>query len=576
MSRTAPPPSPARGPTVGRVLALTAVTALLAAAVGITGERRARTARPLLVAGLRFDDLRGVELARDAAATTVALDGGPARIVAPAAAAADERAVRDLISAIATARFDRVAGAGAGAWRRAGLDAPVAVVRLQRRAGADVELRVGATLPASGQTWLAVDRRVGLAPSWVADAIVRDPDSLRQRRPFPGAAAITAVELHAPGVDLVLAGAPLTRRDAGTRVALDPARRDALIERVAALTVPVAVAADPDAADDPAAALTVRVQGGATAVTLRAAGPCPGHSGLRLVATDAGAGCVDAAALDDLIARAAELATAAAIAAAPVERFDRATVAALDLGGAPPLRLEPDGAGWRLARADRTWPVDATLIRDAVAALTSPATVSSAPTTTSTATVRWQLRRPSGDVETWTVDLGPPRGPARVTLRREQEPVTLTLDPAASAAVRAIGPGLRDRALVTIDPVALAAVEVTGVAPATLTRGALIDEWHVTAPAGAAVAPGFADVRARLATLRAAAWSDAADLGPVRRTLRLTLDPGPGAAAPRTVVLALGAAGATGCAARVDDGDVARLALADCAALLAPLVTAPR
>lgn len=574
MSRATPPaPSPARGPSVGRVLALTAVTALLAAAVGITGARRATTARPLLVAGLRFDDLRGLELARAAAATTVALDGGPARIVAPAAAAADERAVRDLISAIATARFDRLASAGA--WRRAGLDAPVAVVRLQRRVGADVELRVGATLPASGQTWLAVDRRVGLAPAWVADAIVRDPDSLRQRRPFPGAAAITAVELHGPGVDLVLAGAPLTRRDAGTRVALDPARRDALIERVAALTVAVAVAIDAD--PDAAAALTIRVQGGATAVTLRAAGPCPGHPGLRLVTTDAGAGCVDAAALDELTARAAELTTAAAIAAAPVERFDRATVAALDLGGAPPLRLEPDGAGWRLARADRTWPVDATLVRAAIAALTSPATVTAAPTTAaSAATVRWQLRRPSGDVDTWTVDLGPARGPARVTLRREQEPVALTLDPVASAAVRAIGPGLRDRALVTIDPVALAAVEATGVGPATLTRGALIDEWHVTAPTGATVAPGFVDVRARLATLRAAAWSDAAGLGPVRRTLRLTLDPGPGAAAPRTLVLALGAMGAAGCAARVDAGDVARLAPADCAALLAPLVTTPR
>ena len=236
--------------TVRRVMALTAVTVALAAAVGISGDRGGGPGRPLLVPGLRFDDVVGLELqVGDRPPVIIALDEGNPRITAPVAAAADENAVRDLISAVAAARLDRTARAAPG------LEHPAAILRLRRRAGATTEVQVGATALASGQTWLAIDQRAGLVPSWVAEAIVRDPDSLRRRRPFPAATAITAVELHGPGLDLVLAGSPVRRLDAGVKVPLDPARRDHFLERLAALAVVLPVAVDGPAAP----AITIRV-----------------------------------------------------------------------------------------------------------------------------------------------------------------------------------------------------------------------------------------------------------------------------------------------------------------------------
>lgn len=553
--------------TVRRVLALTAVTVALTAAVGISGERGGRTARPLLVPGLRFDDVVGLELTiGDRPPVVVALDGGPVRITAPVAAAADERAVRDLISTIATARLDHVASAGA--WHRAGLDTPAAIVRLSRRAGGTLEVRVGAALAASDQTWLAVDGRPGLAPSWVADALVRDPDSLRRRRPFPSPAVVTAVELHGPGLDLVLADQPLRRRDTGASVAVDPARRDRLLERLAALTIEVAI--DAPRTD---AGVSVRVLGGGGApAELRGAGPCPGHDDLRVVETSVGVGCVAAVALAEVTALAAELTSPAAIATAPIDRFDRTTVATLELGGTPPVRLEPDGGGWRLMLGDRLVTADDALVRAAATALTTPATVVPATEAGPAAAApleRWHLHRRSGAVETWEVR----RGPGAVTIRRDGEPVVLVLDAAAAAAVRAIGPGLRDRALLAIEPTALAAIEARGAAPATIERGALIDEWRVVARPAVVASASMPALRDRLAALRAEAWLAPDALGAVRRTLRVVVDGGPGQLAPRTIVIELGARRGSGCAVRVDGADVAQLAAADCAALAAPLVT---
>lgn len=549
-----------RGPSVRRVLALTTITLALAAAVGIGGERRARTTRPLLVPGLRFDDVIGVELTTATQpALVVELTGDAPRVTAPVAAAADESAVRDLISAVASARFDRVTSPG----RAAGLDAPREALRLRRRAGNVVELRVGAAVPASAQAWVAVDGRAGLVPAWVADAVIAAPARLRRTQIFPGAAAITAVEVHGPGLDLVLAGAPLRRLDDGTKVAIDPARRDRLLDRLASATLATSTYAP---RTEPG--VTVRVLGGPAPAELRGRGPCPGDRTRVVVEASIGVGCVDAAALDELIADARALTGADAIAVAPLERFDRTTIAALDidLDGVAPARLEPDGAGWRVTAGARSWPADPALVRAAAAALTAPARVVPAPARP--AGERWSLRRPSGNVEAWQVD----RAAARVTIRRDREPVALELEPDAAAAVRAIGADLRDRALAAIDPVALAGVTAAGAAPAAVERGALIGEWRVTTPPGATATPAVAALALRLAALRAEAWLAPGDLGRVRRTLRLTVDAAPGAP-PRTVTIEVGAARGPGCAARVDGGDVARLTPADCAALLAPLAT---
>lgn len=550
-----------RPPSSRRLVGLTALAVGLAALVGITDDRPRTLARPLVAPGLRPDDLASLSLS---------IAGGPPlvveltaerapRITAPAPGLADEVAVRDLVSAIATARLDRLGDRAA--WRRAGLDAPRAVVRLRERGGRARELRVGAAVVATGQTWLGVDGRAGLAPSWVAEALVRDPDSLRRTRPFPVGVAPAALELHGPDVELVLAGAPLARLAAGARVALDPARRARLLAAVEGLRVRSA-----GGTPDGPAVVTVRSPVGADAAELTIHGACPGRPGLRAADGTLGPGCVDGAAVDELLAAGRGLLGDDAVAAAPLERFERTAVAALELTGPPAVRLEPDGAGWRLVVDGAAAPADSAALAALARALTAPAT--RRPATAADRGEAWRLLRPGGDDEAWEVR----RGPGEVTVHRAGEPVTLVLSPDAAAAVRAVGPGLRDRTLATIDPVTVAAITATGVAPARLARGALLDEWLVQAPARATPAPAIAALVQRLAGLRAEAWLPALG-GPPRRTLALTVEE-PGAP-PRITSIEVGPRRPDGCAARLVGGQPALLSPADCAVLLAPLTVEP-
>lgn len=546
-----------------RVVALTAVTVALAAAVGITGDRAGPPARPLLVPGLRFDDVD--RLAVEVGDRELALELAPPAADHQGAPVPDEAAVRDLISALATARFDRVVEAAPTA---AGLERPRARVRVWRGADALVVL-VGAPVPTSGQSWIAVGRRGGLVPSWVADALVRDPDILRRRRPFSPAATITRVSVTDDDLRLDLIDG---RRGLGPEpaVRVDPRRRDRLFARLASLAVTL-----PDRRWDGQTVGRVRIDepgphGGFVVV----GGPCPGRPDARAVGSSVGDGCVASRDVDEILAAARDLTGPDAIAAAPVEAFDRATIDRLDLGGAPPAALAPDGAGWTLAFAGRSCRVDAALAGDVAAALTAPATrVPVAGSPPPRALERWLLRHRNGDAEPLAVE----RTPARVSIRRGEEPVRLVLDERAAAAVRLIGPALCDRTLLAIDPVAITAIEARGAAPVALERGALVDEWLVrgplppsAAPAAIATTAAIAALRERLASLRAVAWLDATDLGPVRRTLRITVDTFPGQPAIVHEV-AIGRARPGGCAAQVDDLDVAALAAADCAALLAPL-----
>jgi hypothetical protein len=544
-----------------RVIALTAVTVALAAAVGITGDRAAPPARPLLVPGLRFDDVERLVVEVGDRELDLNLEPRPGADTPSGAPVPDEAAVRDLISALASARFDRVVGSAPAA---ANLERPRARVRVWR-AGGVIAAIVGAPSPASGQAWVAVDRRVGLVPAWVADALVRDPDSLRRRRPFPPARELARLSVTAGDLRLELAGG---RRGLGAAaVRVDPVRRERLLARIAALTIELPRQRMDLVARAEATIVVPADDGGFVHV----GGPCPGRPDAQAVSASVGDGCVATADLDEVLAAARALTGDDAIAAAPLEALDRATIDHLELAGRPPLALAPDGAGWLLAFAGRSCRVDAALAPTVVAALTAAATPVAADAAPPRAPERWVVHRRDGDEEVLAVE----RTPARVSIRRGEEPVRLVLDPRAAAAVRLIGPALCDRTLLALDPVAITAIEARGAAAAALERGALVDEWFVRAPAGAAAAPAaVASLRERLASLRAAGRLAATDLGAIRRTLRITVEPFAGQ--PAIVhELAIGRArpgGVDGCAVQVDDLDVARLAAADCAALLAPLV----
>ena len=108
-------------------------------------------------------------------------------------------------------------------------------------------------------------------------------------------------------------------------------------------------------------------------------------------------------------------------------------------------------------------------------------------------------------------------------------------------------------------------MRATGVAPATLARGAVLGEWQVVAPAGAAATAAAAALPAALAGLQVDRWAAPAALGRVRRTLTVERD----AEGPLTI--AVGAADPTGCWIAVDDAAAGHAPATACAALLAPL-----
>ncbi len=550
-----------------RLLGLTALCLLLAAAVAITGERRGVIGRPLVVPGLALAQVTRLELARaDAAPIVVDLGAHGAQVTAPVPGPADEAVVRDLVSALAAARADRVTR-DRGAWQRAGLDTPRLIVRLTRGPGA-LEVRLGAAQPASSQVWLGVDGTALLVPAWVADALDRELPALRRRRPF-AVTRVTGLELHGtePPIDLVLAGDPLIRRDdgAGARVAARP--RDRLLAALAGLELEVLVDGPRDRP-----VLTVRVLGGASPAELAVHGPCPGHADHVLVEGAAGIGCVPAAGVAAVRAAAAEVAGPEGIARAPLDGAAPTAITLGPAGGGEPLMLSRTGAAWQLARGGARWSADDDAVRALLEALARPATL--APVPPGPVAARWTVDLPGGAVEGWELR---PVGDA-MTVRRAGEPRALVLDASASRTMAALvgtagGLALRGRTVLVIEPTALARVVATGAAPAELERGATLDAWQVIAPGGSVATPGVEALVDALATLRATAWLGASELGRVRRTLAITVDPEPSPGAqPTRHTIEIGAARSRGrCAARVDAGDPVELAAADCALMLGVL-----
>jgi hypothetical protein len=368
--------------------------------------------------------------------------------------------------------------------------------------------------------------------------------------------SVTGIELHGAGVDLVLAGRPLRRRDEGTGVRVAPAAVARLDVALGALVLDVLVAGDLVAPT-----LTVRVLGGTVAAELGVFGPCPGHADHVLVDGTAGVGCVTRAAVDDVIAAAAALTGAGGV--QPSLSVGAGEIAAI-AGGASVLARR--GAGWQLVLDGVTVDAD----DDAVDAFFDVLALDGmpGPPPAGAADATWTVTLDGGSTETWRWYL---RGGDRPPLvRRDDEPAALILPPSAADAYRSFGPRLRDRTLLTLDPTRIAALRATGAAPATLRRGTLVGEWIVDAPAAAAAdATGIVDA---LASVRATAWLDGPALGAVRRTLTITLDPPPMVGAqPIVHTIAVGATRPAGCAARIDGLPPVELSAATCAALLAPL-----
>jgi hypothetical protein len=524
---------------------LTAVAVVLALVVALEPPRVAvSTARPL-VPGLEADAVvRLVVRGPDSAVELARGDGGWA-VIAPAPGPADGPAVADLLSALAVARWDRVVRDPDSA--ATGLASPRRSLEVTT-ATRTTRIAVGAAVTATGQVWVRVDDGPPLlVPGWVATAVDRDLGALRQQRLAPVAPAeVTAVELHGPGLDLVLSGAPLAIRGEGWTARAAPERVSALL---AAITGLAAVAFPPADAVPGPDGLAVRVLGGAAPVELVERGTCEG--GRVRVDGSAGAACVEAAAWQAIRDAASGAGSAAWIDPRPAAG---AVSVALARTG---VTLRRQGGVFTVEAAGETAPADPDAGSRLLAALAAPGRVVAAPA--------------GGDVVATAVDAAGATtvlhaaGPSR--LRRDREPFALVVDAAVLAALAADAGALRSRQLVSAEATALVRLVVTrGGRSATLERGAVIGEWT---GAGALPAAAIDAAAAALADLRAARRG--AGTGGLDLRVEATFEAAPVAGArPATHSVEL----ATGdCRARVDGAAVV-LEPAACSALraLAPLV----
>jgi hypothetical protein len=528
---------------------LTAIVVALVAAVGITGGKRAMVERPLIAPGLDAVDVTGIEIMHDGAPPIViAIDDKGVRVEAPAPGPADEAVVRDLLSAVFTARADRVVRG-----KVAALASPTLRVRIVRRGQPAIEIARGAAVPASGQTWLGVDDRAVLVPAWVGAAIDRDLPSLRIRQVFPPV-TISGVEIHGRGISLVLAGQPLLRRDEGTgvRVAREMvARLDAAL---GAIVLDVLVAGDTSNTD-----FTVRVLGGAAPHELSVHGPCPGTPDHVLVSGSAGIGCVRASLVDAIVSSAAALASPSGIEQSLVIG-DGADIESITDGK---TTLARRGAGWRLTLDGETVDADDDQVRAFLDALATPGVPGPVPTTPFT--VDWTVTFTSGTTETWHWFAH--------AVRRNDEPNALQVGEDTTAAFRSFGVKLRNLTLLVIDASTIASIEATGSNPAIVKRGALVGEWIVEIPAGQRATGDVQRIVEMLATFRGQRWIMTNELGLIRRTLTFVLDAPPIAGQPaetHTIAIDGGRPG-NRCGARVDRLLPIELDATQCAALLAPL-----
>ena len=532
-------------PAATRTLVSTAIVAVLAALVALDRPTPVTTRAPL-VPELRTAEVTQLELRRGDRAVTVAIAAGGARVIAPTEGVADTAAVTDLLSTLAAARVDR--------WARHTIATPRAVVTITR--DRPLTVTVGEEITATAQAWIAVGDRAALVPAWVARALDRDPDELRVRRLVPPGLAATGIEIHGDGVALVLAGAALVRRDGDgrdTRLSADV--RTALLARLATLEL---ARFGPGLADGEPAVGELRVHGGAAPIELAWGGPCADPDE-RAVRSSIGRGCVRDVALAVVLS--AARAAARPVAASPVPLVSAAPLGSIAVDGG--ARVDRDGGGWIVTTGAARRDGDADAMTAVIAALAAPAEVRARTAADLVGAARWTVTTTDGDAQRWQVRVEADL----VTIVRGDEPMTLVVRGVASRALAAVGPALRSRQPLRIDPSRVAAIAATGLAAASVTRGAVVGEWD--APGGRVVTPAVAALPALIATLTVDAWAASSRLGRVRRTLALTVDGEP------PITLAIGAADARGCWIAVDADSAGHLDDATCRALLAPLV-APR
>ncbi len=594
-------------PTAARLVGLTAVVVALAAAVAITGGSRATVERSLLLPGFRADEVTMLSITRRDQRQVVLRLSDRAEVIDPVPGPADEAVVRDLLSALLSARADRVTTDEQERWR-AGLHAPRVRVVLRRGTGEPTEIDVGRLVPESGQVWLGIGKRAYLVPRWIGDALDRDLAELRIRRPFPGGAPMTGVELHGLGVDLVLAGDPPRRRDEGASVRVAAEARARLGAALDAIVLD-GFARGP--IDQPR--LTVRVLGGTAPAELDVHGPCPISAQHVLVDGSAGVGCVSIASIDALLEAARTLAGADGTLLAPLDGDLDVLVAAAPGAGASPaassappvspaassgpgapsapsgtdspavpdgasaasappaVRLARRGAAWTLTLGDApTTDADDAAVAAFLDALARPGTLGPPPPSRAP-DASWTATLAGGSTETWAWWWGDATRPT--LFRRDAEPSAIAVDPATAAAARTFGAPLRDLTALTVEPTAVTSITATGASPAALTRGALVGDWNVARPAGAAATPAATALVEALAHVRGLAWLAPSALGRPRRTLTITVDAPPIAGATATThTLIVGAARADGsCALRIDRFPPLHADATLCATLLAPL-----
>lgn len=546
-------------PSAARLVTLTAIVVALAAVVGITGGGRAIVERPLIAPGLTAADVTAIHITRAGAPTIdITIDDAGPRVVAPVPGPADEATVRDLISVLATARADRVL-VGAGGHKTAGLDASTLRVRIERRGQPPIDVTRGAALPASGQVWLGIGDRAVLVPTWVGAALDRDLVSIRRRHVFPPV-AITGVEIHGRGVDLVLADTPLRRRDEGASTRVSRAAVAHLDAALAAVVLDVLVTGDTSTSS-----FTVRVLGGTAAHELTVHGPCPGHATHLLVSGSAGVGCVATTAIDDVVSAAATLAGPSGM--------ERALAvgagAEIESIRANDVVLARRGAGWILTLGDERTDGD----DDAVDAFFTELAVEGVPgpLPTGAPDATWTVTLASGTTETWRWFF---LGPHASRVRRNDEPNALIVSDAITDAARRLGPRLRNLTLLVIDAPMVNAIRATGLHAAALVRGQLVGEWTAQSPAGATATAAAHALAEMLATFRGTTWLEPRELGAIRRTLTFSIDAPPipgGRESTHTIAVGAPRPGDR-CAARVDAFPPVELSTGQCAALLAPLV----
>jgi len=527
---------------------LTAVAALLALVVVLGAPPAGVVRSRQLVPGMEVERVKRVVIER--AGEVITLEKGPTgwSVSNPEAGPADDAAVADLIGALAVAQWERALPAA----QAKGLQPPRVVVTVD-----GARIAFGDAVAGADQVWARVgDGDALLVPSWVRTAVDRPALALRQTRLVPIAPEqVNGVEIHGRGADLVLAGAPLELRGAGTSVRVNPTRAATLLDALVglrAIGVAGAVAQAPDG-------MSVRVLGGAAPVELIERGTCDGGA-VRLEGS-AGAVCVDAAAWAAIAAPAAEATKEPArwVDPRPLDPAAVAEIAWRRTG----TTLRVKGGGFAVAGPDPLErPADDDAVRAALAKLAAPAP-KVVPYAGAGAPVL-DLRRRDGGAD--TIDLvRTPDGPG---LRRNREPFALVGAPGLDALDLAAG-DLRDRGLIGEEPSGLARLEIArGARTRILERGAVVGEWRSSA--GPVDAAAVDAVAAALAGLRADRFLRDPALGAVRARLAATFDAPPVAgAAPGHHDVEIGAAlPGGGCAARVDGAVVALTANA-CQVLLA-------